>query len=300
MTSEFYAQLFARVRGEVLCTEPMVRHTALRVGGPADFFVTPADLDDLRELVAFLDEVGSPYLVIGNGYNLLVRDGGFRGVVISLARLKTLELVAGGRIRAGAGVPTQLLVRFAREQGLAGIEFLCGIPGSIGGAVAMNAGAHGWAILDRVTELATLRGGAMSAISREQLRYGYRNLELGAGEIVVAATFLLEEDDPGEIGQRIATYQEHREQTQKVGFPSAGSFFKNPGSTPAWRLIDEAGFRGARVGGAQVSEVHANFLVNRGGATAADFLELAARIKDGVRQKTGTTLEEEVRVVGDE
>uniref|UniRef100_A0A831XE75 UDP-N-acetylenolpyruvoylglucosamine reductase n=1 Tax=Geobacter metallireducens TaxID=28232 RepID=A0A831XE75_GEOME len=300
MNDELYAALRARVRGEILRDEPMARHTSLKVGGPADFFVIPADRDDLGALLALLAETGTPHLAVGGGYNLLVRDGGIRGVVISLARLDEVSLLDGGRVRAGAGAANGRLVRLLRDKGLGGLEFLCGIPGTVGGALAMNAGAHGGAILDHLEELVTIRAGKVVSTGRDGLDYGYRFLGLAPGEIIVGATFRLEPADPDQIGARMADCLAHRAASQKVGFPNAGSFFKNPEGEAAWRLIERGGLRGARIGGAQVSEVHANFLVNRGDATAADFLALAARIKDVVRQITGTALEEEVRIVGEE
>ncbi len=278
----------------------MARHTSLKVGGPADFFVTPADRDDLAALLVLLAETGTPFLVVGGGYNLLVRDGGIRGAIISLACFEEMEQLGGGKVRVGAGVTNRRLVQFMRDGGLGGLEFLCGIPGTVGGALAMNAGAHGEAVLDHVEELVTIRDGKVLQSGRDGLDYGYRFLRLAPGEIIVGATFRLEPADPDQIGARIAGYLEHRATSQKIGFPNAGSFFKNPEGAAAWRLIDGAGLRGERVGGAQVSESHANFLVNRGDATAADFLALAARIKDEVRQITGIALEEEVRIVGEE
>ncbi|WP_298438665.1 UDP-N-acetylmuramate dehydrogenase [Geobacter sp.] len=300
MTDDLFALLRARVRGEILRNEPMARHTSLKVGGPADLFVTPADREDLQELVAIVTGTGTPSLVVGGGYNLLVRDGGFRGVVISLARLAELERLAENRVRVGAGATNRELCRFLVDEGLAGLEFLDAIPGTVGGALAMNAGAHGGATLDRVEELVTLHSGRLWRRRRDELEYGYRFLRLAAGEIIVEATFRLEVGTAQEIGARIEEFRAHRAASQKVGYPNAGSFFKNPEGGAAWRLIAEAGLRGAMVGGAQVSEVHANFLVNRGGATAGDFLTLAARIKEEVRRKTGTALEEEVRIVGEQ
>ncbi|ANA41247.1 UDP-N-acetylmuramate dehydrogenase [Geobacter anodireducens] len=300
MNDRLAARLEAEVRGEILRDEPMARHTSLKVGGPADFFVTPADPDDMRVLLALLAETGTPWLAVGGGYNLLIRDGGFRGVVISPARMTTLERLEGNRAGVGAGVANGRLTVFLRDEGLAGLEFLCGIPGTVGGALAMNAGAHGNAILDRVEEILTIGTAGFERKVRELFDYGYRYLRLQPGEIIIGATFVLDPADPRRIGERIDGYRAHRAASQQVGFPNAGSFFKNPPGQAAWRLIEDAGLRGARVGGAQVSEVHANFLVNRGGATAADFLALAARIKEAVKLKSGTALEEEVNIFGDE
>ncbi len=289
-----------RVRGELLIDEPLSLHTSLKVGGPADLFVAPADLADLRELLRLLAEHGVPHLVIGGGYNLLVRDGGFRGVAISLRHLRSLEEVSGGLLSAGAGVTNGAFVRFTEERRLTGMEFLIGIPGTVGGALAMNAGAHGEAILEQLESLTTLMRGELRTRTQEELVYGYRYLRLEPGEIVVKAAFRLTPGSPAEIEERIERFLAHRRNSQRVSFPNAGSFFKNPDEEQAWRLIDDAGLRGHRVGGAQVSEVHANFLVNRGGAAARDFLALAALIKERVKAASGIELEEEVRIVGED
>jgi UDP-N-acetylmuramate dehydrogenase len=288
------------IKGEALGDEPLSRHTSLKVGGPADLFIAPADLADLQALLARLVATGIPYLVIGGGYNLLVRDGGCRGAVISLKNLARLARLAGNLIVAGAGATTGALIRFAEENSLAGLEFLSGIPGTVGGALSMNAGAHGEAILERVETLTTIRGGEVKEMRRAELEYGYRRLALAPGEIVIAATLQVAEGRALEIEGRIEAFLAHRRNAQRVGHPSAGSFFRNPPGQSAWRLIDEAGLRGFRVGGAQVAEAHANFLVNRGGATARDFLELARIVKEKVRERSGVTLEEEVRIVGED
>ena len=287
------------LRGEAKKDEPLAAHTTLRVGGPADLFIEPDDLDDLRSAVAILHAEGLRYLVIGGGYNLLVRDGGFRGCAISLRRLDTLRPLAEARLEVGAGVTNGMLCRVAAENCLSGVEFLCGIPGSFGGALAMNAGAHGCETLRRVESLVTLRDGKFLTRKGEELDFGYRYLTLSPGEIAVSACLRLEEAERCEIEERMAGYLALRGGSQRVAFPSAGSFFKNPPGRQAWRLIDQAGLRGVRVGGAQVSEVHANFLVNRGGATATDFLALAALVKVRVQETSDLELEEEVRVIGE-
>lgn len=290
-----------RFRGRLDQSEPLSRHASLRVGGPADLFAVPEDEADLGELVRWLDARQIPRFVIGGGYNLLVRDGGVRGAVISLERLNGIVLVApGGRLlRAGAGAENLTVVRFAQERGLGGIGFIAGIPGTIGGAMKMNAGAYGSGILERVRSLTLLRDGGSVDCPVEELDYGYRRLTLLPGDIIIAALFELAERDPAETEEEIRKDQELRRTKHAVGFPSAGSFFKNPPGETAWRLIDRAGMRGAQVGGAQVSEVHSNFLVNRGGATARDFLELASLVKERVRAATGVELEEEVRIIGE-
>lgn len=287
------------IRGEVLDNEPLARHTSLKVGGPADLFVIPADLADLRALMPTLGANGIPWMVIGGGYNLLVRDGGYRGAVISLKGFARLEQLDADLIVADAGVTTGTLALFAAERGLDGIEFLIGIPGTLGGALTMNAGAHGAAVLDRVESLEILRGGEVAVTERGKLNYGYRFLSLADDEIIVSATFRLALGNIIEIEERIGAYLDHRHKSHRVGYPNAGSFFRNPDGMQAWRLIADAGLSGCRVGGAQVSEVHANFLVNRGGAKAADFIELGRIIKEKVMESCGITLEEEVRIVGE-
>ncbi len=299
MNSDLCSLLRKTSRGEVRANEPLASHTSLKVGGAADCFTVPADLADLQGLLAVLTEQDFPYLVIGGGFNLLVRDGGFRGVVVSLARLNRLERRNGNRIYAEAGATNLALARFTEQEGLAGLEFLAWIPGSVGGAVVMNAGAHGGATLDKVETLVTLRDHDLRELAQAELLFGYRYLRLDPGAIVVAATFWPVPDDPQAIAARMADYQARRG-GQKVGFPNVGSFFKNPPGRQAWQLIDEAGLRGQRIGGAQVSEVHSNFLVNRGGAKARDFLQLAALVKEKVKEAAGIELEEEVRIVGED
>ena len=285
--------------GELREDEPLQRHTSLKVGGPADLYAEPRDVADLRELVVGLDAGQIPWFVIGGGYNLLVRDGGFRGTAISLKKLDHIELHPDG-LYAGAGADNRALANFAREQELTGLEFLTGIPGRLGGALRMNAGAHGSEILDHVTWVEMLCSGCLIKYNKKTLNYGYRRLQLDHNKIIVAAKFQLLPGCREMISANIDDCLKKRLQSQQVGFPTAGSFFKNPPGLSAWRLIDEAGLRGYAVGGAQVSEIHSNFLVNRGGATAADFQELAAIIRERVYDRSGVRLEEEVRIIGEE
>jgi UDP-N-acetylmuramate dehydrogenase len=280
--------------------EPMSRHTSLKVGGPADLFAVPADTDDLQSLITQLAAAGLPWLAVGKGYNLLVRDGGIRGAVISLANFDRVEVVGDTTLRAGAGVENLVLVRFAQSLGLGGIGFIAGIPGTIGGAARMNAGAYGEGLLQRATCLTLLRDGVVREICTDELDFGYRRLSLAPGDILLAVTLRLEQREAELTETEIGKDLELRRLKHGVGYPSAGSFFTNPPGQAAWKLIDAAGMRGARIGGAQVSEVHSNFLVNRGGAVAADFLALAARVKAAVAKCSGIVLEEEVRIVGEE
>jgi UDP-N-acetylmuramate dehydrogenase len=295
------------IRGSLVRDEPMSRHTSLKVGGPADLYAIPEDAEDLQHLIHQLGMQGVPWLTIGRGYNLLVRDGGIRGAVISLERFNMLELSPysqqdpprGGRVRAGAGAENLAVIRYAQERGLGGISFISGIPGTIGGAIRMNAGAYGHGILEHAQSLTLLRDGRVCEFCISEMDYGYRCLNLQPADIILDAVFFLEECSCHQIEEEIRKDIELRRSKHTVGFPSAGSFFKNPKGQAAWRLIDAAGMRGVRVGGAQVSEVHSNFLVNCGDATAGDFLELANLIKNEVKCTSGVTLEEEVRIVGE-
>ena len=298
MTQTLANRMKEVLRGEVHDHESLALHTSLRVGGAASIYVIPEDLDDLRNLLLVAAEEELPCLVLGSGTNLLVRDGGFPGVVISLRKFRALERRQGKRIVAGAGVTNGALVRYSEEQRLTGLEFLIGIPGTVGGALSMNAGAHGEEILDRVETITTLLNGKLTCTAQADLVHGYRTLQLAAGEIIISAAFNLDEGTPAGIEARIEGFLAHRRNAQRVNLPNAGSFFKNPPGEQAWRLIDRAGLRGERVGGAGVSEQHANFLVNLGGAAARDFIELAALIKGKVKAVTGVELQEEVRIVG--
>jgi UDP-N-acetylmuramate dehydrogenase len=277
----------------------MSRHTSLKVGGPADLFALPEDADDLHSLVSQLSLAGLPWMAVGRGYNLLVKDGGVRGAVISLERFARIEDRGEGRIMAEAGAENLDIVRFGQKLGLGGIGFISGIPGTLGGAVRMNAGAYGEGILERTVCLTLLRSGEIKDFCINDLDFGYRRLSLEPGDILLSALLQLEQRDPELTEEEIKRDLELRRTKHNVGFPSAGSFFKNPSGQAAWKLIDAAGMRGASVGGAGVSQLHSNFLINRGSATAADFLSLAEKVKAAVLKTSGILLEEEVRIVGE-
>ncbi|MHB8058126.1 MAG: UDP-N-acetylmuramate dehydrogenase [Desulfuromonadaceae bacterium] len=294
-----YDKTLPSFRGRLLLNEPMSLHTSLKTGGPADLYAIPEDEEDLRDLLAWLGRQNIPWMPVGRGYNLLVRDKGIRGAVISLENLNRITLIEGTLIKAGAGAENLAVVRFAQKRGLGGIGFISGIPGTVGGAIKMNAGAYGEGILERTDHLTLLRGGNIRDYRMDELDYGYRHLKLEDGDIVLAAAFKLVLRDPHDTEEEIRRDLELRRSKHNVGLPSAGSFFKNPQSIAAWRLIDAAGMRGVKVGGAEVSEVHSNFMVNSGGATAQDFMELAALVINAVQTTSGVTLEEEVRIVGE-
>jgi UDP-N-acetylmuramate dehydrogenase len=287
-------------RGELLQQEPLSKHTSLKVGGAADIFAIPRNVEDLQRLVKVLDKQQIPRIVIGGGYNLLVRDGGFRGVAISLEKIRDFSVRQGDEVRAEAGGRNIDLARLAEAHGLAGLEFLVGIPGTVGGALRMNAGAHGGEIFDHLVSLEILDDDGLHTYDKKTLNYGYRYLQLEPNKIIITANFKLEPGNREMISTAMDTCLRKRRDAQMVKFPNAGSFFKNPAGHAAWQLIDEAGLRGITVGGAQVSEAHSNFLVNRGGAKAADFLHLAAIVKEKVFAASGIQLEEEVRITGED
>lgn len=299
MTETIAAQMSAALRGEVRTSEPMSRHTTWRIGGPADLFVQPLDRADLLVALGLLQEAQLPWQVIGNGSNLLVRDGGIRGAVLHLGRLDKLDFAAAPLVSAEAGLRLMTLVREASRRDLGGLERLAGIPGTLGGAVAMNAGAGGQE-LGRLVRSVVLAGATgEEQWTAEQLRFAYRSASLPRDRVVVAVELKLVAAEGAKLQEEIQERLEQRRRSQGVGRPNAGSVFKNPSGEQAWKLIDRAGMRGAVVGGARVSERHSNFIVNGGSASAADVLALMEQIQDRVFRQSGIALEPEVRIVGE-
>ena len=285
--------------GELRENEPMARHTTWRVGGPARLFYRPAGIDDLAAFLADLDPA-LPVLMLGLGSNLLVRDGGFPGAVIALqGTLDRLVRVAPDTFEAEAGVTCAKLAREAARAGLAGAEFLAGIPGTVGGALAMNAGAFGGETWEAVTAVQTVdRRGVLRWRRPGDYRVGYRQVEGPEGEWFVAGRFRYAPGDVAAAQRRIRALLARRGETQPTRQPSCGSVFRNPPGDHAARLIEAAGLKGACRGGACVSELHANFIVNTGGATAADIEELIRHVQAQVAARFGVRLEPEVRIVG--
>jgi UDP-N-acetylenolpyruvoylglucosamine reductase len=285
----------ARVRPD----EPLANRTTLRVGGPADLYVEPGSEADLAAALGFCREHGLSRVVLGRGSNLLVRDGGIRGVVICLAHPSFTQVVAQARVlQAGAGAKLKVVATEARRLGWGGLEFLEGIPGSVGGALRMNAGAmNAWTF--EVVERVRFMGpdGAVAERPAAEVAARYRGCPLFADHIALAAWFRGEPADPGLIRQRRETFNRKRWESQPPQ-PSAGCIFKNPAAIPAGRLVDELGLKGRRVGGAAVSDVHANFIVNTGHATARDVLALIAQVQDRARLERGIELETEVEIIG--
>lgn len=278
----------------------MAKHTSWRVGGPADNFYIPADLDDLKTFLRSLPE-DEPCLWLGLGSNLLVRDGGFRGtVILTTGVLSELRIVRPGVLRAGAGVTCAKLARFAADSGYGGTEFLAGIPGTFGGALAMNAGSFGSETWDFVSRAQTLdRGGVVRAHTRDDLQVGYRSVTLPPDQWFIAAELPLQRTDPETGRGRIRELLALRSRTQPTGASSSGSVFRNPEGDYAGRLIEACGLKGFRIGKASVSIKHANFIVNEGGAHARDIEGLISHLQHTVFNKYGVMLEPEVRITGE-
>lgn len=284
--------------------EPMARHTTFQIGGPADRFLTVENAAQLQGLLSCLRQAGIPYLVLGKGSNLLVSDKGIRGAVLHLGGdFKKVEVLPDGRtLRAGAGAPLASVCALARERSLTGLEFAWGIPGSVGGGAYMDAGAYGGEMRDVVSRVLHLGpDGAPGEARGEELCFGYRKSRYTGGEdIITAVEFTLQPGDPAAIAGKMEELMARRKDKQPYDMPSAGSVFKRPQNGFAAALIEQCGLKGRRVGGAQVSEKHAGFIVNTGGATCQDVLELIAVIQKTVEEQTGTCLECEVRVTGEE
>lgn len=280
--------------------EPMARHTSWRVGGPADIYFEPHDLPELQAFLAELP-AGAPLLWIGLGSNLLVRDGGFRGAVVGLGKgFAGIEALPDGRLRAGAGLPCAKLAQHCGRTGLAGGEFLSGIPGTIGGALAMNAGAHGGETWQRVRAVQTIdRAGTLHRRLPDAYRIAYRSVSGPPGEGFIAAEFAFETAPVEQVQAAIHALLRRRAATQPLRQANAGSVFRNPPGDFAARLIEAAGLKGLICGRAQVSERHANFIVNLGGARAADIETLIDTVQARVEAACGVRLEPEVRRVGE-
>jgi UDP-N-acetylmuramate dehydrogenase len=289
------------LRGKLRHNEPMSRHTSWRVGGPADRFYIPADLDDLRLFLGHLSE-SEPVFWIGLGSNLLVRDGGIRGTVIATKNvMDKLDKMEPNRIRAGAGVPCAKLARYSVKAGCTGAEFLVGIPGTLGGALAMNAGAFGgetWDIVDRVATID--RQGRLHSRGKPDFTIAYRSVTRPGNEWFVSAELVLKPDDARTGHDTIRDLLNRRGATQPMGEASCGSVFRNPGKDqPAARLIESSGLKQARIGGAGVSGKHANFIINLGGATAADIEKLIEHVQRVVYEKHRIALCPEVQIIGE-
>lgn len=296
------------VRGKLLVDEALAPFTWFRVGGPADVVFLPADEQDLADFLKALDPA-VPVLAIGVGSNLLVRDGGVEGVVIRLGKgFNTVEALGEGRIKAGSAVPDAILARKAADAGIAGLEFYAGIPGTIGGAVIMNAGCYGSETVNVVKSVRVMdRAGQVRELAVDDLHYTYRHSALQDGDVAIVLDAVFEggADEPAAIKARMAEITSRRETTQPIREKTGGSTFKNPPGHSSWKLVDEAGWRGKPFsasgkegGGAMFSPLHSNFLINTGEATAADLEGLGDTVRADVLAKTGIQLDWEIKRIG--
>lgn len=304
VTDAFVADLRGICGAEHVRTdEPMARHTTYRIGGPADLFVVASDVDALQRLLPRLSESGLPVEIVGGGSNLLVLDGGIRGIVLQLGpRLAELVVIGEDGIdiaTVGAALSFGYFIKEAKQRGWAGVAPLAGTPGTVGGALRMNAGARKVWIGDFVEHVEVVtREGRLRRISREDLHYGYRSSRIPAGAVIVSGTLRMRRGDGAEERRLIEESLQRRRDTQPLNMASCGSVFRNPEGASAGSLIEQVGLKGVRLRQAQISDKHANFIVNLGGATARDVLALIRLAKETVLRETGIRLEEEVRVIG--
>lgn len=279
--------------------EPLSAYTSFRIGGPAELMLFPENAQMLRQLLEFCGQTQTVPFLLGKGSNLLVADGGMPGVTICTERMQACSLLSDTEITCEAGLPLSKLCLFAHEHGLSGLEFAYGIPGSVGGAVFMNAGAYGGEIKDVLSCVTSAdRRGREHVHAREDLALGYRtSVFQQIDETVLSCIFQLKPGDPDEIRARMDDIMQRRKDKQPLNFPSAGSVFKRPEGHFAGALIEQCGLKGLRIGGAEVSEKHAGFIINRGGAAAREVLALIDTVKETVLEQTGVLLEPEIRCV---
>lgn len=286
---------------DVLCDEPMRRHTTWKIGGPADIFITPGSDDELAAALAFLNKNSIPWLIVGNGSNLLVGDKGVRGVVIKLGDAFSRAVWHGQDVEASAGMLLAALALEAGERNLSGLEFARGIPGSVGGGIRMNAGAYGNTLSDYATKVCAVDyTGKKVEFDRADINFAYRNSSLFDLDVVITSVcFHLENGDREEIMAKMKDFSRRRSLAQPLEFPSCGSVFRNPPGDHAGHLVEMAGLRGTSCGDMEVSQKHGNFIVNHGSGTAAEARELIELVQQAVYDFAGVHLEPEVRFVGE-
>jgi len=288
------------IKGKVLFDAPMRQFTSIKLGGPAECLLFPKDVNELKKVVRFARRKKIPFFVLGKGTNLIVRDKGVRGWVINLTRGMKKITMDGEMIEAEAGVPLQRLVQFSIQKGLTGLEPFFGIPGTVGGGLAMNAGAWGAELKDVLLSMTLMEeGGEIIERPRSRLRFSYRGLALPLSWIILKGRFRLKKGKREEILERVKSYSEMRRRKQPLDSPSAGSVFKNPKEGPAGKWIEEVGLKGFRIGQAMVSDRHANFIINLGKAKAEEVIHLMEFIEKKIYEERGISLEREVKVVGE-
>jgi len=286
--------------GDLMVHEPLSHHLSLNAGGPAALFAVPESTEDVIELLGCLRMEGVPWVLLGGGTNVIFSNGGYEGCVVRLGRrFSRIKVEDGSILLTGAGTSLAAAVEASAVNNLAGMECLAGIPGTVGGAVVMNAGTREGEISDVIREVRIFDGETIRWLPADELGLSYRSSNLPVTHVILEARFGLTPSTEEEVRSKIRVLRERRSETQPSGLPSAGCWFKNPDGDSAGRLIDRAGMKGKRFGNAQVSKIHANFFVNLGGASSSDFLGLAQLVKEAVREQFGITLDEEVRIIND-
>ena len=300
MSRDYKKAASGLIKGRVLFDAPMKQFISMKVGGPADSLLFPRSVDELRKVVRYARRKKIPFFILGKGTNLVVRDKGVRGWVINLTQgMKKIQM-EGEVVEAEAGLPLQRLVQFSIQKGLTGLEPFFGIPGTVGGGVAMNAGAWGVELKDVLLSITLMKeDGEIVEKPHSRLRFSYRRLILPPSWIILKGRFQLKKGKKEEILERVKSYSEIRKRKQPLDYPSAGSIFKNPKEGPAGKWIEEAGLKGFRVGQAMVSERHANFIINLGKAKAEEVIRLMELVEKKIYEKKGISLEREVKVVGE-
>jgi len=300
MVKDYQKEARGLIEGKVLFDVPMRKYTSVKVGGPAECLLFPKNMKELRKVVLHARKKRIPLFILGKGTNLIVRDGGMSGWVVSLTQGMKRIRMDGEWLEAEAGCSLQQLVRFSVQKGLAGLEPFFGIPGTVGGGLTMNAGAWGVEMKDVVQSITLMKeNGEVAERSRSQLRFSYRSLTLPSSSIILKGSFRLKRGRREESLERVKSYSELRKKTQPLDYPSAGSIFKNPKEGPAGRWIDEIGLKGFSIGQAMISDRHANFIINLGKASAKDILRLIEWVERRVYEEKGISLEREVKVVGE-
>jgi UDP-N-acetylmuramate dehydrogenase len=304
---EQFRAIFAEgfFEGEVRFMELMSNHTSLRIGGAAEIFAMPRDLDSLKNIHLNLQKSNIPYIALGSGTNILIRDGGIEGAVVLLRSLKKIETLREEDefifIHADAGALLAKLVRFSQEHGYSGLEGLAGIPGTVGGAICGNSGAFGYEIKDVLVSLEMMDSeGIVSRRRAEDIAFGYRKSGIRPEEFILGAEIRLKKDHAEAVSKRIGEFLRTKRERQPIWEPSAGCVFKNPPGASAGKLLDEAGCKGSKIGEVEVSEVHANFFVNKGNANALDFIKLMELVSLRVEKRFGILLEPEIKILGRE
>lgn len=301
-TAQYSLFFIQRFKGKVLFNVPMSEYTSLRIGGMADVMAFPQDEGDLKDLLAFADAKGFAYYILGAGTNLLVRDAGVRGIVVNMTEgFKDVVWQDAAKASVGSGMKLAELVIQCRDKGLSGLEFAVNIPGTVGGALAMNAGAYGGEMKDVVEGVEVIgRKGGKGFLAKDKLEFSYRKAELPKHSAVTVVNMSFTLSTPDAVREKMREFTEKRKANAKVQYPNAGSVFKNPEGLYAGRLIEEVGLKGEKIGQAQFSPMHANYIVNLGGAKAKDVLALMALARDTVYSQKGIVLEPEIKVVGED